>query len=445
MCGGRMGKVKIPSRAFLALLIFLAALAIYVKSQVTSRGDTLWSLYVAASILKVGNTDLDEYAHLMSPDDYRLERVGSHIYSRFPIGTPFIAVPFVAIVENLFPLFEQASFSAYLSQHAPDQAIFEVEKVIASIVVAANAVLIFAIALRFLSPPRAVILALIFAFATSAWSTASRGLWQHGLSMLALSIALYLIVLSSDEPWLAQFAAIPLAFAYVIRPTNSISVLVFSIYILLVARRYFVKYTLWLLLLILPFLLYNYAVYGAALPPYYLPERLGNNPSLLEALVGNLVSPSRGLLVFSPVLALSIVGMALRLKRADWRTVDAYLVVILILHWISISTFRHWYGGWSIGPRFFTDMLPFFAYFLIPVVDRLPSLTQRWDVKPFVFWPLLAASIFIHFRCATDLAPDAWNSVPNNIDDNRYRLWDWSDIQFLRGLCPERNTAKLAH
>ena len=161
--------------------------------------------------------------------------------------------------------------------------------------------------------------------------------------------------------------------------------------------------------------------------------------------MGAVHSPSRGLLVFSPVLAFSIVGMALRLRRADGRTVDAYLVVILVLHWVSISTFRHWYGGWSIGPRFFTDMLPFFAYFLIPVVDRLPSLTQRWDVKPFVFWPLLAASIFIHFRCATDLAPDAWNSVPNNIDDNRYRLWDWSDIQFLRGLCPERNTAKLAH
>jgi len=93
--------VKIPSRAFLALLIFLATLAIYVKSQVTSRGDTLWSLYVAASILKEGNTDLDEYAHLMSPDDYRLERVGSHIYSRFSVGAPFIAVPFVAIAENL--------------------------------------------------------------------------------------------------------------------------------------------------------------------------------------------------------------------------------------------------------------------------------------------------------------------------------------------------------
>jgi len=389
------------------------------------------------SIVQEGDADLDEYAHLLPSGDYRVERIGNHIYSTFPIGAPLVAAPFVLAIDHLFPFVDQASFSAYLSQHQPDHAIFEVEKVIASLITATNAVIVFAIALRFISLARSVVLAFVFALATSAWSTASRGLWQQGPSMLALSIALYLIILSSDRPRFAQFTAIPLAFAFVIRPTNIIPVLVLSIYILLILNRYLIKYLFWLSLFVLPFVVYNYAVYDAALPPYYMPERLGNNPAFLEALVGNLVSPSRGLVVFSPILVVSLYGIALKLRRADWRLVDAYLVVIMVLHWISISMFRHWYGGWSIGPRFFSDVLPFFAYFLIPVGDRLPNLTERWDAKPLVFWLLLAVSIFIHFRCSTDWAPYAWNSIPNNIDNNRHRLWDWADIQFLRGLCPE--------
>jgi hypothetical protein len=389
------------------------------------------------SIIQEGNTDLDEYAHLMSSSDYRIERIRKHIYSTFPIGVPLVAAPFVYATDHLFPFVDQASFSAYLNQHQPDHAVFEVEKIIASLITAANAVMIFAIALRFMSITRAVVLAFIFALATSAWSTTSRGLWQHGPSMLALSIALYLITLSSDRPQLVQFAAIPLAFAFIIRPTNIIPVLTFSIYILLVANRYFIKYLFWLLSILLPFVLYSYTVYGAVLPPYYMPERLGNNPSFLEALAGNLVNPARGLVVFSPILALSIYGTALKLKRANRQTVDVYVAAILVLHWISISLFRHWYGGWSIGPRLFSDMLPFFVYFLIPVLDRLPNLTQGWDIQHMVFWPLLVVSIFIHFRCATDWAPYGWNDTPNNIDNNRHRLWDWSDIQFLRGLCPE--------
>jgi hypothetical protein len=38
--------------------------------------------------------------------------------------------------------------------------------------------------------------AMVFAFGTAAWSTASRGLWQHGPSMLCLAVAAYLAMRS---------------------------------------------------------------------------------------------------------------------------------------------------------------------------------------------------------------------------------------------------------
>src|SRR5207253_9523971 len=64
-------------------------------------------------------------------------------------------------------------------------------------------------------------LAALFAFGTSALSVASRGLWQHGPSMLLLAIALYLFVRAGTKPELTAFASIPLALAYAVRDRKS--------------------------------------------------------------------------------------------------------------------------------------------------------------------------------------------------------------------------------
>ena len=52
------------------------------------------------------------------------------------------------------------------------------------------AIVIFLIARQELAALPAMLVALAFAFGTSAWSTASRSLWQHGPSMLLLGLAL---------------------------------------------------------------------------------------------------------------------------------------------------------------------------------------------------------------------------------------------------------------
>lgn len=55
-----------------------------------------------------------------------------------------------------------------------------VESLIASLFVAIAAVFLFLTARRFLAPPGAAAIALIFAFAASAWSTASRLCFNMG-------------------------------------------------------------------------------------------------------------------------------------------------------------------------------------------------------------------------------------------------------------------------
>lgn len=82
-----------------------------------------------------------------------------------------------------------------------------------------------------------------------------------------------------------------------------------------------------------------------------------------------MISPSRGLLVFTPVLVFSIAGI-LRALRSGWmRPLSICLTVLVILHWVSISLFVGiWWGGYSYGPRLFSDMLPILVLFLIPLL-----------------------------------------------------------------------------
>jgi len=59
-----------------------------------------------------------------------------------------------------------------------------------------------------------------------------------------------------------------------------------------------------------PFLLHNLRVYHQLLQPYFLLHQPpGSIGGFLEALAGQFFSPSRGLLVFSPVLLFSFAGI----------------------------------------------------------------------------------------------------------------------------------------
>ena len=51
---------------------------------------------------------------------------------------------------------------------------------------------------------------------------------------------------------------------------------------------------------------------------------------------------------------------------------------------------------------------------------------------------LVLLSGFIHFRGATSPHTIAWNLYPVNIDKDPSRIWDWNDLQFLRGITPEK-------
>ena len=187
----------------------------------------------------------------------------------------------------------------------------------------------------------------------------------------------------------------------------------------------------------LPWLWVNHANWGSWLTPYYQAGRVGGNAQFWQALAGNMVSPARGLLVFSPVLALAAPGVLVKLRRRSFDSLDAVLVLGVVAHWITISLFPHWWGGDSFGPRLFTDVVPVLVVLCMPVLEWLGTVSRRTLRVTAAMVACVTAtllSLFVNGQMAVFASSHCWNNVPTDVDADTSKLWNWGDPQFLRGV-----------
>ncbi len=413
--------------------IFLVVFFFHVRSKNITSGDSRWFIPVAVSILNHGDINLDEYhERIQEYNRYAIHRVDGHDYNLFPIGTTIMSLPFVWAVDVMLEYTAGISFEEHLKDNRSENT----ERFIASIFVALATVIMFLIARDAIGDGWAPLLAaFVFAFATPAWSTASRALWQHGPSMLLLAAALLSLIRARENVGCLLWTGPILAFAYIVRPTNSLSfLLLMGVAFLQYGRRKaFWGSVLLSFGVFAAFFALNLRVFGTLQPPYFRSNRLEFGSTFVEALAGNLISPGRGLFLFTPIFLMSGYGIFLKLKQKSFRLLDLALIGIILSHWIVISAFPHWWGGYSIGPRFFTDMVPYFVYFLIPVFGEMFDKNGvRRPMLAMLAALLIGLSFYIHFRSANRWRVVGWNVTPACVDRNPSRVWDWNDIQFLR-------------
>jgi hypothetical protein len=250
-----------------------------------------------------------------------------------------------------------------------------------------------------------------------------------------LSVALYIVLLAEKHPKWIAWAGQPLAYAYVIRPTNSISAVCLSVYVLVRHGKRIAGFLGLAAAVAVPFLVLNLTTYRTLLPPYYLPSRLGTNKAFWEAMAANLISPARGLFVYSPVFLAAIAGVLLKVRDKALGKLDTALIAVLLLHWVAISSFQRWWGGHSFGPRFFCDMVPYLTYLTGAAIVRLSRHAGRTRIAYAICLAVLVeVSVFMHGQGALSRATLAWNVEPINVDRRPARVWDWQDAQFMRGL-----------
>lgn len=428
------GEGELRARSGLeAGLFFLFVFVVYIVSPVVISSDSRFVIPTDLSILRHGDANIDEYRHRFVEAPWAIRTENGHDWNVYPVGVSFLSLPWVWLIDESKQL-QGFDFEAEALRGPP---LFE-ELLVASFFTAVAAALLFLVVRKRLTLPRTLLLASAFAFGTPAYSSASRGLVQHGPALMLLAAAVLLLQRLADS---GSFGALALGavagFSYSVRPSNLIVIIGFAFLIAVKFRARLASYVLGVVVGILPMAVFNKICFGTWTSYYYRLIQGSVHPGLppIKPALAVLISPSRGLFVFSPFLVFVLARLGPRfLRDRKSSLLEVVLGASCIVWWIGVSKFPWWWGGGSYGPRLLSEAALLLVILLIPLVEEMSlveSLRRRLLTVAFVV--TLTVSVAIHFRAATFWPVWEWNNFPISVDQSPERVWDWRDPQFLRG------------
>lgn len=328
-------------------------------------------------------------------------------------------------------------------QHSPFAA-FRVAKWTAAFLTAGSVALLFLTALAFTTRRHALLLAMIYGLGSCVWSVSSQSLWQQTPELFFLSLGV-LCMIRGDTAWIRGMAA-GLAFsaAAACRPTALVVGVAAAGYLLFSDRRALAAFVLAALPITLGILSYNFHYFGsafefgqfaagAAVAKWKTGSAdLWQTPFWVGA-AGLLVSPSRGLLIYTPFFAAAFAGGVLAWKERKYVSLRFVAIAVPAL-WLPAFIWFDWWGGWTYGYRPIVDSAPLLAILCVPALAWIFA-RPAWK---FAFIAAAGWSIFVQLLGVMAYTPPAWNArpidasgVPANIDlpEYRHRLWSLRDWQ----------------
>lgn len=352
--GWRPGPVG-PSTLEGVLLGAAVALLLMVNVRPIGAGDTRANEYVAASLVQEGDLDLDEYPEV---DEPFARTVGAHRLSIYPPLSPVLAAPVFGAAQAAFTLDETGSALA--------------GKAAASLFSGLAAGALF-MAVGYRRPrDEAAIAALLFAFGTSVWST-SQALWQHPAAVLFLCLTLLCLVRAEHDPAWAGRAGLPLALAVAARHADFVLAAVLAASVAVRWPRKIPSFLLWAAAPVALVLAYNRVYFGSPFEHGFAGAAGRFTEPFGPGHLGLLVSPAKGLFVFTPLAALALAGLV-RAVRLGERWLPLTLLLAVVGHWLLVGFWGEWHGGRAWGPRLMTDALPLLFLFLPEGMDLAPRL-----------------------------------------------------------------------
>jgi hypothetical protein len=442
----------------MALTVFLIATFVFAVSPVVTNYDSFATLPTAVSIVNRHTLLLDAFQHVkVLANSYTVGHSKGHLLTSYPWAVGLFAVPALVVID-LVHVVGGPSAHAVVTDQLQIGVLLQLWT--ASLVTGLACATLALLAYRRLRGPAktrrhwALLCGLAFAFGTSAWSTASRALWQHGPSILFLAVALLALDrlfprhtdgrgAQTTSAWPPFLAGLALAAAVTMRPTNAVALVLGTILVLWkTPARLRTVYLIGVFSVILPWVLVTTHYYGTPLQPYDQASKLGLSSTFFESVAAQFVSPSRGLLVFSPIVLVAIAGVVIAWKRKATTPLEVLCAVAVPCYVIAIALFPIWWAGTSFGPRFMTETLPFIFVLSLPFVNwviawrsekrgRRP-LTYRIGVAAAV--GLLACSVLINAQGGVLRSSICWNLKAHDVesvDQNPARVWSWNDPQVV--------------
>lgn len=407
------------------LLLFLLTILIYsLNDRVLYSGDTIPARYLPLSLIRELDFDLDEFPFLYEYTmPYFLTSSHRHVVSTYPPWAGVLALPVY-----LGPAFLGVDSTSLLLM-------MDLEKRAAMLITAASVIVLFFALQRVTLEKTAWFIALIYAFGTSSFSTSSQALWQHGPFQLFLALTIFCIVKGFEIPRFSAYSGFALGCMVISRPINLIVALPLVVYIVHKHRDQLVGFLLAGVPPLLLFVAYNTFYFGSpfatgigtsVVAPSSVISKLSSsfNTPLLAGAAGVLISPGRGLLVYSPVFVFSVVGMIVAWREPKYLYLR-YLSCVPILLLIMVSKWGGWWGGECYGPRLLADVTPILCFLLYPAVEYFEGKTA---VK-YVMIALTVLSIGMHaIGAGRDgiVGEKTWTQY-YEIGRHPERLWSWRD------------------
>jgi hypothetical protein len=399
---------------------------------------------VPISLLADGDMNLDEF-HLALPDGslpYFVTEHQGHVYDAYPPVAPLLALPVYALPVWLHLPADPVELGNIVS------------KVAASAMAAGSAVFLWLALVQFgYARPTAWFCCVAYGLGTSIWSTASQGLWTHSPAVLAFAVALWLLSRGASTAAIAAAAIGALA-----RPVMLLTmpVWVYAAVGLPELRSSSERLRAW------TWSAMRVAIPGAALVVAGLGYSVWLSGTLVgtaearnanwttafgahsmwdgnlgEGALGLLASPSRGLLIYSPIVLLAIVG-AWRAWRLPTDSVHGRVMrgatLASVIAYVAYSKYLVWWAGHAYGPRYLTDVMPFACMLMalgleVPQARRAGRLEAIRRGRVHRGWLVLAGySVAVQVVGAF-----CWPSAREGTIDLAYyhTLWSWRQAQIL--------------
>ena len=442
------------NRFFEPFIIFLICTLVYLaNNQTIGEGDTYPNSLLAFNLLQNYTLDLDIFRNTVQCPlgakscYYFAEGINGHLSSLYPIGTAILTFPIYIVFFVILKILHLGTPLDITSVH------FEYyrsvcEKIAATIVTSLT-VVIFYVCSRIKFPLSVSKLStFIFAFATNTWMTSSQALWQHGASNLVVILIVFCLIQtnrSNDNIKIRYMvlAGIGCGLLPGIRPTSIIFSIAAIVYPLFNCRNYIVYMLFPSLISSLPSLIWNIYYFGNLSGGYSVvfktPPYIFTLSHFITASLGTFISPSKGLLIFSPVVLYSLLGLNIVFRNRsgrDEKMISCMAVASTVLL-TSYCFYTVWWGGGSCGPRFTTDVLPILCFIVGYYLDYFKNMStssSNYRFKLLTLISVILLSFSIQFINISSYISSHWFSIPYNVEmhNNLDRLWQFKDNQIER-------------
>lgn len=424
---------ELSNRVVAGLLFLFLLFAYHANGTVLDEGDSVPTVNLALSILETGKLSFDpehfpemfkwksqppfevrDDFYFVGWDDHYLERNarqweqegkiafnGPRYYmvespTRHEYVSTFGPIPAFFLVPVMAPFY---AFDHMIAWKHPLKT--SIAKLNASILVASTAVLLFFIALRYVPRRRALIVALTYGLATCAWAVSSQNMWQQTVDQFLLTLGAFFYLGDVEDRRIAAASGLAFGAAVACRATGAIVFVAVLVQLYRTHRQSIVPFLVGSLPVPLLIAVYNAHYFGS--PISFAQELVGHaialektgspklwQTPLYEGATGLLFSPSRGLVIFSPVLVPAFWGAYRVFHDAAYRafrplTLAAIGMMALQCRWFD------WWGGWTYGYRPWLDVVPYLVLLLIPMLSAiLATLFRR-----VLFGAAFAWSVFV--------------------------------------------------